>query len=1067
MRRMARHFGVNAVPYGEVRLKALHARPDYAVDIGRSVVGYIELKAPDRSVPLAPGWKPATREREQWEKLKALPNIIYTDGTKWCRYSYGIPAGPVVELDGNLTDPSKILTPHDHGFAALINDFLLSDPQPPHSLADLIGIVARLCDLLHDEVYSILKGSPEHAAHEHLTLLAEDWRDLLFPGLDDKRFADAFAQTITFALLLARVDGISLHDESLHEIARLLSKKHSLMGRAFAVLTDGSAAEELSTIETLRRVIAPVNWQDLEDNLTDTYAELYERFLAAYDPALRKTTGSFYTPPPVARFMVNFVDEVLRVHMGQPWGFADDVVVIDPAMGAGTYLVEIVRSVANTVSARLGPGARADYLQDLIRRRLVGFEIQVATYAVAELRLHQALKSHFGIEVSGKELRFLTDALADVQGGQERLGAPYRVIELLRDEANRIKRSVPVMVVIGNPPHVENAKGRAPWVEEPRKHELLTDTHPDRPSLDEFRSAEGKHGMYESDLHGMPWYFWRWACWKVFEAHPADSCGVVAFITPASLLKSQAFSGIRGYLRRTCDEGWIIDLSPEGNRPPSNTRIFGADVGRQLCIAIFTRFGKPQPARAAEVHYLALHGSRQQKIERLENVGLLDRGWEACGTEWNSNFLPAPTQGWAQFAPLNDVMPWRSRGITPGRTWVYAPTADVLKRRWSDFISANTELRRLMFHESRDRTLDKRVGPLPGFPKINRTLAEDHEGCLEPVQVAYRSFDRQWIIPDNRLIVMGRPPLWSVRSDHQIYVSEQDAHEIGSGPGLVFSPLIPDLHHFCGWGGGGVHPMWRDRSAESANMAPGLLAYLGDQLGTHISPDDFLAYIASLVCHPGFTRRFRPELRQPGVRIPFTHVPELWAEAVMIGRRIIWLHTFGTRYIDFKDGRPAGERSLIEKLGVKCVAAVRTLPRQISDQLEYDEDTNDLLFGGGRFGPVTRQVLDYDVGGRRIIWRWLNDRMLMPRNKRKTSTLDDLNVTSWSRQFTDELLALLSVLKGCVEQAPKQEALLDRVCGGPLISMTDLRAAGVLPVSRAARSHPPPDNPDQPILFSS
>jgi hypothetical protein len=104
--------------------------------------------------------------------------------------------------------------------------------------------------------------------------------ELLFPGLDDSGFADAYAQTITFAMLLARVDGISFQDTSLHEIGRLLGKKHSLMGRAFSVLTDSEATEELRTVETLRRVIGAVDWSTLDDGQTDVYAELYERFLA-------------------------------------------------------------------------------------------------------------------------------------------------------------------------------------------------------------------------------------------------------------------------------------------------------------------------------------------------------------------------------------------------------------------------------------------------------------------------------------------------------------------------------------------------------------------------------------------------------------------------------------------------------------------------------------------------------------------------------------------------------------------------------------------------------------------
>lgn len=151
---------------------------------------------------------------------------------------------------------------------------------------------------------TLLVDSLRDLAHEELTLLAADWRELLFPDLDDAGFADAYAQTVTFALLLARVDGISFDDTPLHEIARLLGKKHSLMGRALAVLTDNDATDELPMIGTLRRVIGIVDWNAFDQGRTDIHADLYERFLSIYDPALRRRSGSYYTPQGVAGAMV-------------------------------------------------------------------------------------------------------------------------------------------------------------------------------------------------------------------------------------------------------------------------------------------------------------------------------------------------------------------------------------------------------------------------------------------------------------------------------------------------------------------------------------------------------------------------------------------------------------------------------------------------------------------------------------------------------------------------------------------------------------------------------------------
>ena len=1043
--RLCSHVGLaDAVAYGEVSLKDLRARPDYAVDVGSARVGYIELKQPGRGVPLTSGWRPSSDERKQWIKLQALPNLVYSDGLLWRRYKYGEPASEPVRLTGGFSSDSGPLSADDGRFMGLISDFLLWPPEAPRSLAELIKIMAGLCDLLHDEVYAVLTGTPGHSAREHLTLLAENWRDLLFPGLDNENFADAFAQTVTFALLLARVDGISTDGVPLHEIGRLLGKKHSLIGRAFSVLTDGAAGEELRTIETLRRVVGAATLTGMDDSETDIYADLYERFLATYDPDLRTLSGSFYTPPPLAKFMVRFADEILREELGKQRGLADDVIVVDPAMGTGTFLLQVVRCVAATIDGKLGEGMRAAYLKDLVTHRLVGFEIQVAPYAVAELRLHQALKSQFGVEAPPGELRFLTDALANPREQQERLGAPFHVIERSRETANEIKREWPVMLVIGNPPHVKDAKGRALWIEEPRRIPAVSGQPTSRPSLDEFRTD----GRYESDLNGMEWYFWRWACWKVFEAnqpsaaHPDAAAGIIAFVTPCSFLSGRAFAGMREYLRRQCDAGWIINLSPEGNRPPGNTRIFGREVGRQVSIAVFVRHAAADLGQPADVRYLELHGTREQKLARLEDIGPGGTGWQPCRTSARAAFRPESRQSWDIYPALSELMPMRSRGVTSGRSWVYAPTSDILKNRWERFIAADVARRRVMFHETKRYKIDQVYPPLPGFPPPAGSLADETRPCPEPVQVAYRAFDRQWLIPDKRLLAEARTGLWQVRGEHQIFVSEQDVQQIDSGPGLIFSGLIPDSDHFSGWGGGGVHPLWSDSDGRQPNLAAGLLGYLSARLNMEISPLDLLAYVAGVVAHPAFTARFRYELTEPGIRVPLSAEPPLWESAISLGRQVIWLHTYGTRYVNTAADRPAGERYIIERHGIKSTRGVLALPERLPDNLAYDPGT--LHVGEGSFSPVPPRVVEYDVAGRRIVWRWLNDRAGRPRHKKRTCPeLDELTVTNWDRNLADEFLALLAVLAGCASIEGSQRDLLDQVCNAPTINIDDLTEAHV------------------------
>jgi hypothetical protein len=179
-KRVALGLGLDVIAYGEVLLKGIRARPDYAVDLGSARVGYLEIKAPNRGVPGMPQWRPDKREREQWERLSALPNLIYTDGTSWGRYSFG-DCKNLAHLDGDLVDLRGTLRPADEAFCDLVLDFLCWEPERLTSVPELIRRVAGLCRLLRDEVAAILRGSPDHRAYEGLSLLAQDWRALLNP----------------------------------------------------------------------------------------------------------------------------------------------------------------------------------------------------------------------------------------------------------------------------------------------------------------------------------------------------------------------------------------------------------------------------------------------------------------------------------------------------------------------------------------------------------------------------------------------------------------------------------------------------------------------------------------------------------------------------------------------------------------------------------------------------------------------------------------------------------------------------------------------------------------------
>lgn len=1039
VRRFGALLGIKVQAFDEVALANIASRPDFAIHVGGALVGHLELKAPGRRIPDT--WqRPGKHNKEQWERLSVLPNLLYTDGQEWGLYRCGKLVGSVGRLKPDLATAGRRLAAADSAFGTVIHDFLTWSPQRPRTIRELVRAVAGLCRLLRNEVQDAVKDERTGKLNDRPMLgLARDWRELLFPTLDDDRFADAYAQTVTFALLLARQEGVDFTDADVGRIARFLGKKHLLLGKALEVLTaDYGRPRGGVAVDTLLRVIGAVEWSGLPEG---AYLELYEQFLEEYDPALRRKSGSYYTPSPLAAFVTRFVDDILRERLRIHRGFADEsVIAVDPAMGTGTFLEQIVERSAATISREEGPGAVPGRLRALTRR-LVGFEKQAAPFAVAELRLHGILHRH-EVEIPEEEYRFLADTLDNPELQVEALGSFYEAIARSRRGANRVKQETPVMVVLSNPPYLDKAKGLASWIEKRGNNDK-------RPALDAFRAV--RLGRLEYVLSNLYVYFWRWATWKVFDAHAESPAGVVAFISSAGYIAGPGFAGMRRYLRETTDEGWIIDLTPEGHQPPMLNRFFPGNQ-QPLCIGIFVRQGTKDVTTPALVHYTAVHGTREDKIKQFDAIRLDGERWVACRSGWEEPLLPVSDTRWESYPALTDLLPWAAPGVKPNRTWVYSSDPNCLRRRWRRLVDAEQEEKSVLFKESGDGHLDRVPPPVPGFVYRPSPFRQEDGSCPTPVRVGYRSFDRQWVIPDSRLHDRARPDLWGLAGLRQVFISEQHAHAVTAGPALVFSALVPDMDHFQGHHGGRVLPAFRTADTDVTNTAPGLLHHLSRAFGRLAGVEDLVAYVAAVTAHPAFTELFRPGLAHGGVRIPLTAEADVWEAAVELGRRVVWLHTYGERFVDTDRGRHAGVPKLAADQQPKLVRALAATADDLPDRLEYLPDERALLVGRGRIEPVPAEVFDYEVSGMRIVAKWFNYRCARPRGRRG-SPLDDIR-PEWSDRTTGELLELLNVLGLCVALEPEQAAILERVLSGRLIDVDDLSQAAVLPVPKPARQPP-------------
>lgn len=1041
-------LGVQAVFHDEVRDTERQVRPDYGVTVKGAVTGYVEVKAPGRGIDPADF---TGHDKRQWERQRDLPNLIYTNGTEWRLYrDSNLLAGPVTFAGGGLENAGDALTAPPE-FESLVTDFLRWHPAPITSVSTLVRAIAPLTRLLRGEVldqlhaeHRAVKSGADHYSQPFLGL-ARDWRSLLFPSADDATFADGYAQAVTFALLLARTENIDITGRPLHEVGAALGDEHSLMGKALQLLTDDVASDFKVTLDLLVRVVGAVDWARVRRGRRDAYLHLYEDFLEQYDNDLRKQSGSYYTPRELVEEMVRLTEDVLTSRFGKDRGFRDpDVFTVDPAMGTGTFLHTILERAAEQAATVDGPGAVPGVVSQ-VAERLAGFELQMGPYAVAELRATDLLASHGAIAPPSGMRLYVTDTLDDPYAAQNQIGSGLQLIARSRRKANEVKAKANVTVVIGNPPYRERAEGMGGWVENGSEAHGKTA----RGILDDFRDPAAARHFH--NLKNLYVYFWRWATWKVWESSVNDAdgdAGIVCFVSTSGYVGGPGFTGMRKYLRQHASEGWIIDLTPEGQTPDIATRVFPG-VRQPLALGLFVRKGEADSQVPATIHYRAVRGLRAEKFTQLSRIALDDDGWRDARTHWTAPFTPAADTAWDSYPALSDLMPWTSPGVTGNRRWPYAPAPSVLRARWSALQNeSDADRRRQLLKETRDRSLAKLPKPLPGVTNPPQSSLEHDRGpMLKAVRIGYRSFDRQWLIPDTRVLDMPRADLWSARSPGQVFTVEQHSHQIRSGPGLVFSALLPDLDHFKGSEGGRTLPLVHPDG--TPNIAPGALSAVSALIGQDVGAQELLAYVAATVAHPAYTSTFADELTTPGIRVPVTSDPELFEEAVSLGRQVIWAHTYGEVYSS--PGRPEGNVRYPHGDARQPLALtpIATMP----DNVTYDATRRTIQLGSGEFGPVEPGVWTYGVGGKNVIGSWVNYRKAKPGGK-KTSPLDHVHVDTWDPDWTTEFIDLLTVLTRLVELEASQADLLVRILAAPLLSMEELSREGVRWPTTAAHRKP-------------
>lgn len=980
-------------------------------------------------------------------------------------------------LRGRLTrGPKRSQFDGEGGVVQLLSRFFVvskSAIEKPKQLAEELAWRAKdLRALAVEELEKEIASSNDKGPLKKLF----DTFNATLATLTVEKFADAYAQTITYGMLAAR--WISSGESPLFtrkNLKDLLPETSAFLKDLFDKLVNSNFDKNLTwMLDDITSLLARTSVaQVFRNEKRDPSIHFYEDFLDAYDPQVRKDQGVYYTPDEVVSYIVRTAHSTLQDDFGLPLGLADTttwadfakaknlaipegvdpkasfVQVLDPALGTGTFLLRVIEVIHETMLAEFkkqglddaaAKKAWVSYVRKDLLPRVNGFELMMAPYIVSHLRLGLALQETGFAFTKNDRLRvFLTNTLEMHTPSQLSFLGEHVAEEA--KEAGRVKRDAAISVIVGNPPYwlekrEEGVAHKGGWV-----RNGWEGWRGGRALLEDFAEPTRKAGRGGAlkNIYNLYVYFWRWAMWRVFDRHKAP--GIVSFITASSYLRGPGFSGMREEMRRAADAVFIFDLEGDHLGARKNENVFNITIG--VCVGSMVLTGSPDRTVAATSSYKRVTGTREEKLKAADAPRRFpDVSWSTTPYGWqdvlmtggsSDSLSEGKSPSYSEWPVMMEIFPWQQSGCKAGRTWVIGETSELLERRWSALLSATGDDRVERFKNSpTGQKADKapvRLPPLGGrdTPILKLTKSAPPANIE---RFGARSFDRQWIFADSRLLDRAGPPNWYVRSDKQTYLTSLLSGVVGKGPAAAASAFVPDLHYFCGRGGKDVIPLWRDAEARMANITASFVSALRDACGTAPSAEDIFAYAYAVLANPGYVRRYEEELQVPGPRLPVTKDKVLFERGAALGREMLRWHTYGERFREKSDKfKLAGS--------AKMLTAIPTTPAKYPEKHKYDEKKQVLHVGDGEVGPVSPEVWNFSVSGLQVVKSWLDYRMKKGAGK-KSSPLDNIRPERWTAEMTRELLELLWVLEHSLARYPELDAWLDEVLASALFTADEL-----------------------------
>ena len=456
--------------------------PDYIITKNKIPLGYIEAK--DINADLE-----NKNYKEQFDRYKnSLENLIITDYLTFQFYKEG---KLVTSIQIGKIDGKKFISLDENfsQFISLLKDFCSYTGQTIKTAQKLSQMMAGKARLLAGIIENALNSDEETTADSSLKAQMKAFKDILIHDITVKEFSDIYSQTVAYGMFAARLHDPNLESFTRQEAAELIPKSNPFLRKLFGYIAGPDIDERIVwVVNALADIFRATDVFSILKNFgsatqqNDPMIHFYETFLAEYDPKLRKARGVYYTPEPVVNFIVRAVDDILKTEFNLPDGLADrsktkvkinvqgknveqevhKVQILDPAAGTGTFLAEIIKQIYKKFENQKGVWSK--YVEEHLIPRLNGFEILMASYAMAHLKLDLLLNETGYKPNKEQRLRvYLTNSLEEHHPDTGTLFANWLSTEA--NEANHIKRDTPVMVIIGNPPYSPAVVNKSQWIE--------------------------------------------------------------------------------------------------------------------------------------------------------------------------------------------------------------------------------------------------------------------------------------------------------------------------------------------------------------------------------------------------------------------------------------------------------------------------------------------------------------------------------------------------------------------------------------------------------------------------